>query len=149
MCNKQDLCSYHSRVDNEEPLQADRQPTRAHYVGDYCVVTVDNPQLRSMAELARTGVAVLAPPFFVTVVVRVGAGAISDIDKDYAGANLWDAIVFKQEHTTLPDDFLFQFGSYEDFKKQATISLNEQLNEAHDMIVDGVKAGFIPASEDK
>lgn len=126
-CPMGDNCAVHHRLD-EEYLDNDAQYGRlVTYVGEFAVVTSDNPELENPAFLFKifTGRATEAdiPPAYETCVFRVGDGPLADIrDLDVEGQR--EAIRLIKLH----DDW-------------------DKVKETHDFTVMGIREGLIDVSK--
>lgn len=125
-CPKGDECAVHHRND-EEYLEDDVEFGRIiTYVGDYCVITSDNPELDNPLTLIRLALGLFAPDnvpdAYETSVLYVGEGALADLRSlDLDGQRA--SIRFVQRHN-----------QWKNFK------------EAHNVVVNGVRDGLIDVS---
>jgi hypothetical protein len=120
-------CAVHHRIDEavfDEETEYGRMIT---YVGDYAVVTTDNPELESPILLlqifnGKVGPKDIPPPY-ETCVIHVGQDALSSARKlDVQGQR--DAVRFIQTHS-----------SWDTFQ------------DAHDAIVEAIKEDMIDVSQ--
>lgn len=126
-CPMGDNCAVHHRLD-EEFLDDDAQYGRlVTYVGEFAVVTSDNPELESIGFLAKLFMGKLTekdiPPAYETCVFRVGEGPLADIKElDIEGQR--ESIRLIKLH----DDW-------------------SKLKEAHEFVVMGIREGLIDVSK--
>jgi hypothetical protein len=126
-CPMGENCAVHHRIDEavfDEETEYGRMIT---YVGDYAVVTTDNPELESPILLLRILNGRVKPqdipPPFETCVIHVGQGALSSArELDIKGQR--DAVRFIQAHS-----------SWDAFQ------------DAHDAIVEAIKEDMIDVSQ--
>lgn len=127
-CPQGDECAVHHRND-EEVIDDDSQFGRMiTYVGEYVVVTTDNPELESPVTILKMVLGQLTPdtlpPLYETCVVHVGTeGVLADVRK-FSSEERREAIRFIQKHD-----------SWENFQ------------EAHKAILEGVERNFLDLSK--
>lgn len=124
-CPMGDDCSVHRRLDGEVMDDGVQYGLIITYLGEYAVMTSDNPELSPAELMARLVFSLRGnlPDAYETVVIKVGKGALSDVAKlpfnDQA-----DSIRYIETH----DD-------WDDFKG------------VHETIVSAVEAGLIDLSK--
>ena len=126
-CPQGEACAIHHRND-EEILDDDAEFGRiVSYVGEYAVVTTDNPQLENPVLLIRIILGQVKdadlPDTYETSVIHVGEGALFDVrnlDKD----GRRESIRFIQTH-----------------------SKRDNFKDAHNVVVNGLKEGLIDVSK--
>lgn len=126
-CPQGDACAVHHRSDEEiidNEIEFGRIIT---YVGDYVVITTDNPELENPLLLARMLLGQIKsediPQVYETCVIHVGDGTLADVrtlDKDERN----NSVRFIQKHD--------EWGNFKD---------------AHSVVVNGVKGGLIDVSK--
>lgn len=126
-CPQGDACAIHHRNDEEiieESVQFGRLIT---YVGDYVVMTTDNPDLENPLFLIKMLFGQVKkediPDLYETCVIRVGEGALADLRSQDDDVRR-DSIRFVQKHN-----------SWDGFK------------DAHALVVNGVREDFIDVSK--
>lgn len=126
-CPQGDLCAIHHRNDEEVLDNQSEYGRIITYVGEYAVLTSDNPALLSpsfMLKMIFGGVSKdEIPPMYETCVMHVGDGSIADLRK-LDSVDRSNSIRFIQTH----DDW-------------------SNFRGAHDAIVDGVREGLIDVSK--
>jgi len=130
-CPQGEECAVHHRVDEEYVLEGSQYVRFITYLGEYVVVTEDNPELESPTFLIRLILGVVkkedVPPRWETSIFHVGDGTIGDIGNlpvgergnslRYAKAHDdWDHL--KSEHETTVSAL-----------KQGLIDVSKPLNE--------------------
>lgn len=126
-CPQGDACAIHHRNDEEiidEDIEFGRIIT---YVGEYAVITTDNPELENPIFLLKMILGQVSkdklPDLYETCVIHVGDGALADLrtlDKD----DRRKTVRFVQKHN-----------AWENFK------------DAHNVVVNGVKEELIDVSK--
>lgn len=126
-CPQGDECAIHHRNDEEvidEEAEFGRLIT---YVGDYVVITSDNPDLDNPILLLKLAVGLVKPedipPTYETCVIHVGSGTVADL-RALGKSEQLSSIRFVQQH----DDW----GNFKD---------------AHSVVVNGVKEELIDVSK--
>lgn len=127
-CPQGEECAVHHRND-EEILDEDTEFGRIiSYVGDYCVITTDNPELENPITILKLVLGQITPdqlpPIYETAVVFVGEeGVLADVRKlDVEGRR--KAIRFVQTHD--------EWANFRD---------------AHNVVANGVKEGLLDLSK--
>lgn len=127
-CPLGDNCAIHHRVD-EEIMDDEAEGGRiVTYLGDYVVITSDNPDYEDPRLLFRILTNSIKPedlpPLYETCVLHVGPeGSMADLRKLDDDAQ-WNAVRFVEQHN-----------SWVNFKN------------AHELVVNGVKGGDIDVSK--
>ena len=127
-CPQGDECPVHFRVDDELIDEEVEFGRLISYVGEYCVVTTDNPELENPLLLLRMVMGQVTdkdlPPLYETTVLYVGTeGALASL-RDASKETRRDAIRFIQQHE-----------SWKNFKG------------AHTTVVEAVEKGLIDLSQ--
>lgn len=127
-CPQGGECAVHFR-NNEEIIDDETEFGRLiTYVGEFCVVTTDNPELENPVTIFRLLTRQITqdqlPPIYETYVVAVGAdGTLAEV-RDSAPEVRRMALRFIQTHD-----------SWENFRT------------AHQSVVDGISSGLLDVSE--
>lgn len=105
-CVEGDACPIHYRQDFEELDPEHEYGRLVNYVGEYCVITGDNPELGSPAVILRLVLGLYkkedVPDKFETCVIKVGDGSVADLYKlDQKGRD--DAIRYIHTHSEWSD----------------------------------------------
>lgn len=123
-CPMGDDCCVHHRVDGESMDDEAQYGMIVTYLGEYAVMTSDNPELSPAELMARLVFSLRGnlPDAYETVVIRVGKGTLADVGKlpfdDQA-----DSIRYVETHN--------EWGDFRD---------------THEAIVSAVEAGLIDLS---
>lgn len=109
-CPKGELCPSHYRVDAEEYQEDNAYGQFVTYVGDWCVVTGDNPELdvaldeTPIQSILDPEEPLTLPPGYISVVIRVGEGTLSETDE------------LPTEEYHMAVRFVSKFDDFEDFR---------------------------------
>lgn len=126
-CPLGEECPIHHRIDSEVMNDDEESGRIVTYVGEFVVITSDNPDFEDPIMLLRILTNSISaekiPPMYETCVMRVGEGAMADL-RTLSSDEQWDSIRFVEKHD-----------SWENFKS------------AHEMVVNGVKGGDIDVSK--
>ena len=126
-CVEGDECPVHHRLDFQEMDDEDEYGRLITYVGEYCVITTDNPDLMSASTLLRLILGLYkkedVPEKFETCVIYVGDGSVGDVSNmDREGQD--KAIRYIHKHS-----------DWEYFRDQ------------HEAVLIGVEQGLIDVSK--
>lgn len=139
-------CASHNRIDVRELPTAEQDVYMVTYVGDFAVVTLNNPAWQDSAVLvqgfmdALSGVEPKLPDDFITGIIRVGSGTLSE-------ANTKDAEVFSETHGSGSAPSIEEMDEMGDDVFQKVLdrrvkAAQESCNFAHDSAIDMVKSGM-------
>lgn len=100
-CPLGDDCSVHHRVDEVTVIENERYCRLISYVGDFVVVTDDNPDLFTIDTLIRLAMGQVRqsdiPDLYETSVIRVDDKAIADL-RLLSTQEMEDRVVFRLKH---------------------------------------------------
>lgn len=128
ICPQGDECPVHYRLDDELIDEETEFGRLINYVGEYVVITTDNPELENPILLLKMILGQITddqlPPLYETIVLHVGAeGVLADL-RDASKEARRSAIRFLEQHE-----------SWANFKS------------AHQGVLEGVKSGLIDLSQ--
>lgn len=127
-CPLGDDCSIHHRVDERVLIEDGQYGRIITYVGDYVVITEDNPELSEPLVIMRLALGMMKqediPPLYETCVIHVGeGGTLADL-RNADQKTQASAVRFAETHN-----------SWDNFE------------EAHNVVLSGVQGGEIDLSK--
>jgi len=143
MCENK-TCPVHERVNVREDVTDEFGSGRAFtYEGEYCIVTMDNPDYSSPMTMLG---ALMDPDFkvpgmFMTLVVKVGDKAVGDLSPEELSSNTVHREEFVSFEDTDVKEFVDETGAAN--KPGFSAHLTEVFHDKHDEAVLAVQGGLI------
>jgi hypothetical protein len=141
-------CPVHERINVREDVTKEFGSGRAFtYEGDYCVLTIDNPNYGDpmlalgimLGEVEKDAM----PGMFMTLVVKVGDKAVGDLSPE----ELTASTVHREDFVKLGDPALVKWGDKLDMTDaeadEFAADLTEMFHDKHDEAVLAVQSGLI------
>ena len=130
-CVEGDDCPIHHRLDFQEMDDEDEYGRLITYVGEYCVITTDNPSLMSAAVLLRLILGLYekedVPDKFETCVIKVGDGSVGDLyEKDQKTRN--DSVRYVKTHSDW-SCFMLQHESTVVFLREGLLDVSKPVSD--------------------
>lgn len=126
-CPMGDKCAIHHRNDETEIDEAERYGRIISYIGEYVVITDDNPEAINPQNALKIAFGLMKPEdlpcVYETIVVHVGDGALATVSKGTTEEQQKAAIRFRET-----------FNEWEKFKN------------SHELVSEGVRNGLIDLS---